>query len=53
MRNKYKSVHLLINYRSYVDPSYNKTKEFDEFNILKNKFTIGEMFRNILSKINH
>ncbi len=48
----FKSVHLLFGHRSYLDPNYNKTKELDEYNIMSNKNTIGEMFRTILYKIN-
>ena len=48
---KYDAIHLLINHRSYLDINYNKTKEFDEFNIMTYNYTFGLMARQILNKI--
>ena len=47
----YDAIHLLINHRSYLDPSYNETKEFDEFNIMTYNYTFGFMARQIMKKI--
>jgi hypothetical protein len=43
------TIHLLVNHRSYMDPYYNDTPDFNEETIASYPFPFGQMAREVLA----